>query len=221
MTTQTKSSQGQVILLHGLFHRGLAVSLLAKRLRKSGFSTSKFSYPSRRKELSTLAQDLRNFIDTLDLSGESINFVGHSLGGLVILTMLEKYSRDLPAGKSVLLGSPVHGSTMAGRLVEKSAGRFLLGNASQGLVAGCQYPGGHEIGVIAGVGSKGVGRLLQRLDEPNDGTVTLAETSLPEASDSIEVASSHFGLLLSPEVARQSAHFLQHGQFIPTQHRSQ
>ncbi len=213
MITQTEPSQGQVILLHGLFHRGLAVSLLAKRLRKSGFSTNIFSYPSRRKDLSTLAQDLRNFADTLNLNEGAINFVGHSLGGLVILTMLEKYSRDLPAGKSVLLGSPVHGSTMAGQLGENSAGRFLLGNARHGLVAGCEYPGGHEIGVIAGIGSQGVGRLLQRLDEPNDGTVTLAETSLAEATDSIEVTTSHFGLLLSPEVARQSAVFLQHGHF--------
>ncbi len=221
MSEQISPAHGQVVLLHGLFHRGLAVSLLAKRLRKSGFSTSIFSYPSRRKDLFTLAQDLRDFTDTLELSGEPLNFVGHSLGGLVILTMLEKYSRDLPTGKSVLLGSPVHGSTMAGQLVENSAGRFLLGNARHGLVAGCQYPGGHEIGVIAGVGSKGVGRLLQRLHEPNDGTVTLAETRLPEATDSIEVASSHFGLLLSPEVARQSAHFLQHGQFRPVQHQSQ
>ncbi len=213
MAKQKSPTYGHVVLLHGLFHRGLAVSLLASRVRRAGFSTSIFSYPSRRKDLPALAQDLRSFIEKLEPSPSSLHFIGHSLGGLVILTMLEKYSRDLPAGRAVLLGSPVHGSTMAHQLAEKAIGRFLMGRAEPGLKGGCAHPLGYEVGVISGVGSPGVNRFISKLPEPNDGTVTVAETRLPEAVDSIEVASSHFGLLLSPEVAKQSTYFLRRGQF--------
>ncbi|MCF6224765.1 MAG: alpha/beta hydrolase [Xanthomonadales bacterium] len=213
MNILVDSSPEHVVLLHGLFHRGLAVSLLARRLRQAGFSTSIFSYPSRQKSLSTLAQDLYRFTEALEHNVESLHFMGHSLGGLVILAMLEEYSQDLPQGRSVLLGSPVQGSKIARQLSEKSAGRLVLGRARQGLTTACQYSRGYEVGVIAGIGSTGVSRLLGQLPEPNDGTVTVAETNLPEANDSIEVASSHFGLLLNSEVSRQSAYFLRHGQF--------
>jgi len=131
----------------------------------------------------------------------------------VALTMLARYSRDLPKGRSVLLGSPVHGSSIANQLVEKSVGKLILGSARHGLTAGCQVPVGYEIGVIAGVGNKGVARLFSKLPGPNDGTVTVAETSLPDATDRIEVECSHFGLLLSAEVANHCARFLKQGKF--------
>jgi len=128
------------------------------------------------------------------------------------MTLLNKYSRDLPAGKVVMLGSPVQGSVMAKRFCQRPLGRALLGPVRAGLKSGAQVCANHQIGVIAGVGSKGAGRLIGKLPEPNDGTVSLAETHIDSAS-SISVPVSHFGLILSPLVARETAYFLKKGCF--------
>ncbi|KAG1251594.1 hypothetical protein G6F65_018284 [Rhizopus arrhizus] len=51
------------------------------------------------------------------------------------------------------------------------------------------------------------------MDDASDGTVALAETRLPGLSDHCVVRTSHSGLVVSPDAARQTAYFLRHGQF--------
>ncbi|KAG0922474.1 hypothetical protein G6F31_019901 [Rhizopus arrhizus] len=55
--------------------------------------------------------------------------------------------------------------------------------------------------------------LLGAMDDASDGTVALAETRLPGLSDHCVVRTSHSGLVVSPDAARQTAYFLRHGQF--------
>ena len=59
----------------------------------------------------------------------------------------------------------------------------------------------------------GLGSLLGAMDDASDGTVALAETRLPGLSDHCVVRTSHSGLVVSPDAARQTAYFLRHGQF--------
>jgi hypothetical protein len=58
-----------------------------------------------------------------------------------------------------------------------------------------------------------VGRLFGRLDGPNDGTVAVAETRLPGATDHIVVRASHFSILWSADAAIQVIAFLESGRF--------
>ncbi|MBE9549625.1 MAG: alpha/beta fold hydrolase [Proteobacteria bacterium] len=214
MTTVIHSKLGHVVLLHGLFHRGAAMAVLSQRLQNKGFTTSVFSYPSRHRELAAQANALREFIETQKLTGPGpLHFIGHSLGGLVIMTLLDKYSRDLPSGRVVLLGSPVRGSSKARKFSSKKIGRALLGPARHGLKAGSAVKANRDVGVIAGIGSKGVGRLLGAMPDPNDGTVSVPETHVEGAMDSLLLPVSHFGLLLSPRVARECTSFLKSGCF--------
>jgi hypothetical protein len=69
------------------------------------------------------------------------------------------------------------------------------------------------LGVIAGNRSLGIGRLFARFSEPNDGTVAVRETQLDGAADRITLPVSHLGMMASPEVASQTAHFLREGRF--------
>ncbi|MCF6263374.1 MAG: alpha/beta fold hydrolase [Xanthomonadales bacterium] len=217
MMSRINSQTGHVVLVHGLFHRGVAMSVLSRRLRNKGFTSSAYTYPSRRHGLSAQAHILREYIDTQKFSdAKALHFVGHSLGGLVLMTMLEKYARDLPPGRLVLLGSPVSGSASAKALSLKPMGRMLLGSACQSLQSGCGVPIDREIGVIAGTGSMGLGRLLNKLSGPNDGTVTVTETRLDTAADSVQLQVSHFGMLLSPLVAQKCVTFLRLGRFNTT-----
>jgi pimeloyl-ACP methyl ester carboxylesterase len=146
---------------------------------------------------------------------ERLHFVGHSLGGLVVLRALQ-VTDDLPPGRAVLLGSPLQGSRTAQSLARLPFGRTLLGGA---LAEECvewsprEWSGRREVGVIAGSVGFGVGRLVANLDDAHDGTVLIEETRLPGARDHLVVATTHTGLLVSAEVAEQTRHFLDHGMF--------
>ena len=149
------------------------------------------------------------------LTASTVHWVGHSLGGLVILRLLERVP-TLPPGRVVLLGTP-YGDTQAGRALAGSAlGARMLGK-SMGEWRGANRPvcfPGREIGVIAGTRSLGLGRVFSPdLPRPNDGAVTVAETRLAAACDSIELPVTHTGMLLSRRVARATGEFLHAGRF--------
>ena len=59
----------------------------------------------------------------------------------------------------------------------------------------------------------GLGHVIGRIEEENDGSVAVAETRLSGARDHIVLPVSHSGMLFSREVARQVGHFLTHGTF--------
>ena len=76
-----------------------------------------------------------------------------------------------------------------------------------------------DLGIIAGTLSLGLGRLVTRFGEPSDGSVALSETRLPGASAHIALPVSHFGMLLSAQVAREAGGFLAYGHFsLPERH---
>jgi hypothetical protein len=76
-----------------------------------------------------------------------------------------------------------------------------------------RWEGPQEVGVIAGTLGVGLGQLVDRLEGPNDGTITVAETRLPGIADHLELPISHTGFLVSMPVAAQVARFLRTGRF--------
>ncbi|MBK6598378.1 MAG: hypothetical protein IPG25_11055 [Proteobacteria bacterium] len=70
-----------------------------------------------------------------------------------------------------------------------------------------------EVGVIAGSRPVGLGRLFVRFDDDSDGTVAVAETKLPGATDHVVMPVSHTGMQFSARVARQIGEFLEKGRF--------
>ncbi|HKJ09733.1 MAG TPA: alpha/beta hydrolase [Gammaproteobacteria bacterium] len=200
-----------VVLVHGLWMTGLELTLVARRVRRCGFVPRRFRYRSLGRPVSENAVRLARFVT--DLGEPTVHLVGHSLGGLVILRALGEQPQ-LPAGRVVLLGTPVAGSGVAKRLGATAAGRMLLGRSlQQGLDgAGQIRPTGRQVGVIAGTTGMGVGRLVGGLAQPSDGTVAVAETRLPGAAG-CTVAATHMGLVLSREAAQQVCRFLTLGEF--------
>jgi pimeloyl-ACP methyl ester carboxylesterase len=208
------SAPALVILVHGLWMRGLALTIIRRRLEADGVLRAEFfSYPT---IVGSMSDHVRRLIDWARAHpSEKLHFVGHSLGGLVILRALQ-VTDDLPPGRAVLLGAPLQGSRTAQRFARLPLGRTLLGGA---LAEECiewsprEWSGRREVGVIAGSMGVGMGRLLGGLEDAHDGTVMVEETRLPGAKDHIVVPASHTGLLLSAEVAAQTRHFLENGIF--------
>jgi pimeloyl-ACP methyl ester carboxylesterase len=207
-------SPALAILVHGLWQSGLEFFVIRRRLQADGsIRALSFSYPT---VIGSMSDHVRRLIECARAhKAERLHFVGHSLGGLVVLRALQ-VTDDLPPGRAVLLGSPLQGSRTAQSLARLPFGRTLLGGA---LAEECvewsprEWSGRREVGVIAGSVGFGVGRLVANLDDAHDGTVLIEETRLPGAKDHLVVATTHTGLLVSAEVAEQTRHFLDHGMF--------
>ena len=201
----------KVVLVHGLWYGPMSMSLLAIRLESLGLECHRFGYPTLSRSVKANAQALYRF--ARELETEQLDFVGHSLGGLVIMHMLDRFD-DLPSGRVVLLGSPVRGSQVASRMVEIKAARPLIGEARSGLERGfSNAPPRHETGVIAGTSGVGLGRVIENLQKPHDGTIAVSETRLDDATDTLELPVSHTGLVLARPVAEAIASFLNNGSF--------
>lgn len=207
-----------VVLVHGVWMPGAVMLLVKHHLeRDHGFHGVLFSYPSVRGTLDENAARLAIFMS--ELGADAVHLVGHSLGGVVALKALTTH-RDLPPGRVVCLGSPLHGSRAAMHLTQSDWGHAILGhtvhegvvNAAASDWAG-RVTGERGVGVIAGTTSMGLGKLFTSFDGPNDGTVAVAETRLPGIRDHLCMPVSHTGMVLSRDVAAQAAAFLNRGEF--------
>ncbi|ADJ28346.1 esterase/lipase family protein [Nitrosococcus watsonii] len=202
-----------VILLHGIWMKSLYLYPLAKYLSIQGYRTICFSYRSLQDSPSKTLHHLHNYLESLET--ETIHFVGHSLGGLLIQRLLKKYPKQTPGGV-VALGTPFTGSIVAQRLYAHQLGRYLLGqNAEESLLieSAPSWQFTQKLGIIAGTRSFGVGQLITRLPQPNDGTVSVAETKLAGMTDHCLVRTNHTGLPLSPIVAKLTVTFLHYNRF--------
>jgi pimeloyl-ACP methyl ester carboxylesterase len=215
MTVSPARASGQrelVVLVHGLWMSGIVFALLARRLRACGFDVVLFSYPSVRL---TLEQNIRR-LERLVASHPSpqTHFVGHSLGGLVVLSFLAGASR-VSVGRVVLLGSPCNGCSAADQLSLTRSGRLLLGRAlpQWRIEDGVAVTARTQVGAIAGSHRLGIGTLLLRLTAPNDGVVTVDETRMTGLTDHIILPVTHSGMIVSGRVARQVCSFLRSGTF--------
>lgn len=202
-----------VIVIHGLWVPGLIMGLLARRITQEGFAARTYAYPTMRLSLSENAERFARYCASL--AAPRVHMVAHSMGGLVVLKMIETHPQ-LRRGRLVLLGTPYTGSVAAQRLAQFPGGRALLGRSiAEWLRTPRPAPDGTaEIGIIAGTRGYGLGRLIAPdLPQPHDGVVALAETMVPGVTQRMEMKVSHTEMLVSREVARQCCAFLHDGKF--------
>ncbi len=217
------SAEETVVLVHGLWLGSWVMGLMGKRLRRCGFQSAFFSYPSMSSSLSENASLLARF--TAGIISSRLHFIGHSLGGLLILQMLDEFPQPR-LGRIILAGSPYTACSVGRKLSRRGPGRYILGRSMlQWLdrldeAAATRNPP-YELGVIAGCRSVGAGRLITRLPGPNDGVVTVEETRVPNARDEIVLNVGHSEMLVSTELVRQACTFLRHGHFLHMQEQGQ
>jgi pimeloyl-ACP methyl ester carboxylesterase len=207
------AAQGHVILLHGIWMRGITLMPLARRLRQGGYTVETIDYASVFRGIGPAVDKLRERMQANEHG--MVHLVGHSLGSLVALEATRGV-RSLPKGRIVCIGPPLRGSAVARALTALPGGRLLLGHSAEPLLAGVDaWKGTRHVGVIAGRLPFGLGITLGPLVAPHDGTVSVEETRLDGISDHHTVAASHTGLLFSSEVADLTLSFLRDGRFVP------
>ena len=96
----SNESAEHVIVVHGIWMRGIAMLPLARRLRSAGFSVETFDYRSVTGEWNGSLERLRE--RWRQQSAGRVHVVGHSLGGMLALDLATQ-DADLPAGQQSLL----------------------------------------------------------------------------------------------------------------------
>lgn len=200
-----------VVLVHGLWMHGLVFLPQRRGLERHGFSGVTFSYRSLHCSLAENAAALADFVTAID--APAIHLVGHSLGGLVALSMLARHP-DLRVRRIVVMGSPFNGCHAATALMQAGFSA-MVGRSLRDWLSGPPPAIGDqfEIGVLAGNRSLGLGRVIPGLPQPNDGVVAVAETRIPDARDSILLPVAHSQMLISPTCFDQIVAFLATGRF--------
>ena len=205
-----RTTEGKVILLHGLWMHAPAMRWFATRLKSRGFEARTLGYYS---VLEDTDRAVARVASALQASPGS-HVVAHSLGGLMVLEAARRLvATDI--GRIVCLGTPLAGSRAAGGVVQRiPVAQRLLGQHVPMLLAGAgSLPVGREVGMIAGSRRRGLGGMLTRFDDDHDGTVAVSETRLDGLADHIVLPASHSGLIFSDAAVGQSVTFLRGGHF--------
>ena len=199
-----------VILVHGLWVPGVVMQPLAARLERAGFRCHTFSYMGAGRPLEVHAERLARLANEIGPA----HFVGHSLGGLVVMEALQRHAQ-VAVGCVVLLGTPARGCFAGRRIARYPAGRWFLGESEalwrEGRAA--HWRRKEALGIVAGSVSLGLGRLFGALPGVNDGVVSLEETEVEGMADRVVLPIGHSAMLISARVAAQVSGFLAHGKF--------
>ena len=198
-----------VVMVPGLWMPAAAMALLAARLSRSGYATRMFAYGGR----GPFDANVQRFARFAREAGQPAHFVGHSLGGVLVLEALNRY-RDIPAGRVLLLGAPVRGCLAGRRLASRGIGRWMMGASEpRWMEHDACWERPEPLGVVAGTLGIGLGVALGRLPGDNDGVVRVEETTVQGMAARVLVPEGHSMLLVSGRVGRLVERFLAAGRF--------
>ncbi len=206
-----------VILLHGLARTNSSMTALEKKLVDQGYHVINDGYPSRDAPIEELAEiAIAPALEKCNDYNE-INFVTHSLGGILVRQYLSQ--NDIPKLKHVvMLGPPNQGSEVVDKLNKVPGFHFVNGDAGLQLGTGELSvpnklgPANFDVGIIAGTQS--INLILSTfIPGTDDGKISIESTKLKGMNDHIEMATSHPFMMKNEEVLKQVTYYLSNGKF--------
>ncbi len=216
LPSEQASDREVVVLLHGLARNNMSMWLLAHRLEEAGFHVERIGYSSLKASPLEILEEVSSQIDTCCSSHhETVHYVGHSLGGLLIRAYLQERRPD-NLGRVVLMGTPNQGTPIVDRFRDHWWMKLLgpttnaLGTDSESFPNSLEPPW-YPVGVIAGVANRGNNDPW--LPGADDGLVTVEATRLEGMSDFIVIRTGHTFMRYDRDVARQTINFLNEGEF--------
>jgi triacylglycerol lipase len=212
-------AQEQVILLHGLCRTSRSMVKMENALTGAGYKVRNVDYPSRTTSIQKLADDVigKAVADCQQDGAAKINFVAHSLGGILVRSYLVRHS--IPElGRVVMLAPPNQGSEIVDKLGWLFLFKWINGPAGNELGTDKNStpnnlgPANFSAGIIAGDRSiNWINSLL--IPGSDDGKVSVERTKLAGMSDHLVIHATHPFIMKNHEVIRQTIQFLRAGSF--------
>jgi len=222
ISSQAFGAQEEVILLHGLCRTVRSMAKIESELAAAGFKVRNVDYPSRTASVEKLADDAigKAVADCKKDGATKIDFVTHSLGGILVRSYLARH--EIPSlGRVVMLAPPNQGSEVVDKLGNWWLFRKINGPAGNELGTGKNStpnklgPATFPVGIIAGDRSiNWINSLL--IPGSDDGKVSIERTKLAGMSDHIVIHATHPFLMRNHDAIRQTIHFLHSGKFDHT-----
>lgn len=213
-----KKRRETVVLLHGLGRTSGSMEKVGQALRHEGYRIVNLDYPSTREPIGVLAKDhLGPVVDRITSTGRTVHFVTHSLGGILVRTLMAKYGGG-KVGKVVMLSPPNQGSEVAEHLKYNPLYRNFLGPAGQELgLSPDSTPlqlgaADFDLGIICG-GRTSDPWFAALFDGPNDGKVSVERARLDGMNDFLVLPHGHTFIMQQPAALRQISRYLDTGSF--------
>lgn len=216
MNSTSKKPTECVILLHGLARSAHSMDKMAQRLSEQGYRVLNIDYPSRAYPIEQLAE--QTIADAIAQCDDLlINFVTHSMGGILVRQFLSNHSiKNL--NKVVMLGPPNKGTEIVDKLGHLPGFHLVNGDAGMQLGTGAlSVPNklgkaNFDVGIIAGTQS--INLLLSSLiPDTDDGKVSVESTKVDGMNDHIEMPTTHVFMMRNEAVIKQVIRYLQQGKF--------
>jgi len=206
-----------VILLHGLARTDSSMAELEVGLSDEGFTPVNLGYPSRNYPIEILAEKaIEPALDQCP-SDQNVNFVTHSLGGI----LARQYLRDheIPRlSRVVILGPPNKGSEVVDKLGDVPGFHFINGDTGMQLGAGeLSIPNqlgsaNFDVGIIAG--TRSINWVLSSLiPSTDDGKVSVERTKLEGMNAHVSMPVTHPFMMKNEGVITQVIYYLKSGYF--------
>lgn len=210
-----------VFLLHGILLNRWFLWPLARHLRARGHEVINLSYPSTKRNIEEHAAWLFEELDRVREAGRpwQIDFVTHSLGGLVVRRLLHAF--DVPEARRFLqIVPPNQGSSVARSLRDGRLYPLLYGDRAgyqlgktpdemQDLVG--PRPRQVEMAILVGAAPAPPLRANSACADGGDGTVAWTESELDREVPILTVPYSHTQILFKAETWRIVSRFLEEG----------
>lgn len=211
----------KVYVIHGYGNPKSIMNKIYKDVKKAGFVVENYAYPGLYVELDTIGKQL--YLDVMKDGVDSVSFVTHSMGGLVVRAML-KYSgtdKNFPKiFRIVMIAPPNRGADIADFFKAADGIKVLLGpNVEKMETDSTSYanqlpiPCNSEVGIIVGVRKKERGYNLF-IPGNNDGLLAPKRVYLGNEKDVVILNYGHLSLIKRKAPRKLVIEFLRVGFFI-------
>lgn len=202
------------VLVHGFFSAGIFMDYLSNGIKGEDMCTITPTFPTTTNSVDDCAVLLNEVIHNKIKQYEKVNFVGHSMGGLVIRKyLLDKCPANI--GRCVFIGTPHKGSILAGlgskmlpnvatmfggveSLKPSEKDKYLLNNIEIGCIVGRKPM--FATAIFFG-------------NKDNDGEVEITSASSADAKEVFSVNFTHIELCKQVQTVNLVKSFLENGTF--------
>lgn len=211
----------KVYVIHGYANPRSIMNKIYKDVKKAGYNTENYAYDGLYTDLDTIGKNL--YLKIMKENLDSVSFVTHSMGGLVVRAMLKYSANDLAFPKIfriVMIAPPNSGADIADFFKDAKALKKLLGpNVEKMQTDSSSYanqlpiPYNTELAVIVGRRYRDKGYNLL-IEGDNDGLISPENTLLGNEKDIAYVKYDHLGIIRRKEPRKLVVEFLKYGEFV-------